>query len=152
MAVAAAVAGLALAAGTGALPTPLTTTGGRAPAVADRPGTGPAAGLGGNRGPVTDGSTASASASWVYGRCVAYVAQERTQPRQARDNPAFAELIRLAGGGKRVGEYCARVLGLPVSTRGKGGRGAREDGRPSPPADGADSPKRTPAGPTRGPR
>lgn len=68
----------------------------------------------------------------MTGLCRAYMASVRTAPGKALDNPAFASLIRAAGGKDKVAGYCASV---PESKPGKRNRGRppAPQKRPKPP-------------------
>ena len=97
--------GVALAATTGALPSPFDHTPAGAPTSAHataKPTAGPA------------GANATPSPSLI-GLCQAYLAGAGADHGKALDNPAFTALITAAGGRDKVDAYCAS---LPTSAAG----------------------------------
>ena len=103
--------GVALAAGTGALPNPLF-----APPATHVPATHVPA----THAPATPGTTpshpdgrsgptdaADSPSPSLVGLCRAYTAGAATNPAKALKNPAFAKLVDAAGGADNVEEYCA---------------------------------------------
>ncbi|MFI7550397.1 hypothetical protein ACIBQ2_11660 [Micromonospora sediminimaris] len=133
--------GVALAAGTGALPNPLvdpttrpTTQAPAAPTVTPSLPVGPADRAGASNGPSPS----------LTGLCQAYAAGAATNPGKASENPAFAELVEAAGGAGQVDEYCAAAAsedrahptgapsgaGRPTTHPTPNPRGATPTGRP----------------------
>jgi hypothetical protein len=106
-----AVGGVALAAGTGALPGQQRAD--RSPAGTpgeSRPAGTPSRSSGGTVGPVPSPSPSASLA----GLCRAYERSDRNNERdKALDNPAFAMLITAAGGENKVSGYCATLLTTP---------------------------------------
>ena len=119
IAVAFATTGVALAAGTGVLPTPFTadpptaapdltasgpggTSAGNAPTTTDAPG-GP--------GSITTGPPTTTPDPSLVGQCRAYRAQAKLDPEAAQNNPAYARLVAAAGGRDKVDGYCDQLLG-----------------------------------------
>ncbi|HEX6872988.1 MAG TPA: hypothetical protein VF163_17970 [Micromonosporaceae bacterium] len=101
-----AAGGMALAAGTVALPqlhgSPTVDNTGW-PGVTDgRPGTGAPTGLS-STNPNAGSTPASPS---LDGLCVAHLAEAAVDPERARDNPAFAALAAAAGGPDKVTDFC----------------------------------------------
>ncbi|MGE5290745.1 MAG: hypothetical protein ACM3ML_26850 [Micromonosporaceae bacterium] len=119
-----AAGGVALAAGTGHLPTHL------GPAT-------PAAHTSSASTPSPShhrGSTATPSAS-LYGLCHAYTAGAGANPGKALQNPAFAGLIAAAGGKDNVQAFCAGVLkagpGHSANAHQRGTPSSHPKGKPS---------------------
>lgn len=105
---AAATGGLALAASTGVLPTPLHPAPPAATTVTDRPTT-PA------RSSTNPG--ASAAASGLLGLCHAYDAKVGAERGHALETPAFGDLVVAAGGKANVESYCANLFAAEAAAR-----------------------------------
>jgi hypothetical protein len=114
--------GVALAAGTGVLPTPFT---GDPPTAApsltaNRPGGDPAGTDVRTTGaPVGPGATTGAVPSTtpdaeIAGQCRAYRAQAKVDPVKAKEGPVFARLAVAAGGPDNVDAYCDQILRDPT--------------------------------------
>ncbi|MGE5828961.1 MAG: hypothetical protein ACM30G_11470 [Micromonosporaceae bacterium] len=102
-----AAGGLALAASTGVLPTPLHPGTAAAPTVNHRPTT-PA------RASTHPG--ASAAASGLLGLCQAYDHHVGPERGRALDTPAFGDLVVAAGGKANVDDFCAGLLASEDAT------------------------------------
>jgi hypothetical protein len=131
VALALAAGGVAVAAGTGVLPSPL-TIGAAVPiwtpqsaAVAS------AAGQGSGVGSAAGGASPSAS---LHGLCTAFLAQVGAAPGKATQDPAYAELIAAAGDVGSVTSYCHRLLNGPsgAATPEHGKSDEHPTGPPSP--------------------
>lgn len=118
---AAATGGLALAATTGALPTP---SGHTHPAVTPSSGGHDGAGGPGAQASGLDVGAGSSSAAAhasatpspsLVGLCRAYQAGATSNPGQAAHNPAFTALTTAAGGADGVDAYCIALIGAPSS-------------------------------------
>jgi len=108
LAAAFAVAGVAVAASTGVLPTPLRDPAPNKPAdwwashatvatsVPDASRTGPGV------APTTS----------LRGLCTAFLAQSTSHPDEARNNPNFAKIALVAGGEEKVQPFCETLLGV----------------------------------------
>jgi hypothetical protein len=118
IAVALATTGVALAAGTGVLPTPFKAD---PPTAAPdltssrpggNPGTGPTTtGALGGPGAITTGPAPSTTPDpALVGQCRAYRAQAKSDPEKVLDKPAFARLVAVAGGRDKVEAYCDQLL------------------------------------------
>ena len=86
----------------------------------------------------------------ALGLCRAYVAGTGAAPGQALDNPAFAALIKAAGGRDRVPRYCAKLLAPQPDkskTKARSTAGSTPAGSPSGKA-GQPSPQPTPGAAT----
>ncbi len=105
--------GVALAAGTGALPTPWSDTPADPPATsrANVPSTPPSATPAGR--PSDAGKPAGAPSPSMTGLCNAYTAEVAKDPGKALDSPAFEALITAAGGADEVPAYCADLTKAP---------------------------------------
>jgi hypothetical protein len=105
-----AIGGVALAAGTGALPNlPHVGPASHGPSVHPT-GTPPG----------SDRSHPRSSPSpALVGPCHAWLASVADNPGKAPDNPAFGALITAAGGRERVQQYCVELLATPSPDRGK---------------------------------
>lgn len=118
---AAATGGLALAATTGALPTP---SGHTHPAVTPSSGGHDGAGGPGAHASGLDVGAGSSSAAVhasatpspsLVGLCRAYQAGATRNPGHAAHNPAFTALATAAGGTDGIGAYCTALIGAPSS-------------------------------------
>lgn len=153
--------GVALAAGTGALPTPWSDTPATPPATSraatpDAPPSTTPTGKPSDAGkPADAGATPDPS---VTGLCTAYTAQVGDDPGKALESPAFEALVTAAGGKDKVPAYCDTLAGehgkpsdLPTPT--DPGNGKAPTTRPTPPGTPPTSPDRpvppsTPVHPT----
>jgi hypothetical protein len=129
LALALAAGGVALAAGTGALPSPL-TIGAAAPTRTPQSTAHVAASGSGQDsriGPAVGKASPSAS---LPGLCTALLAEVATAPGMATQNPAYAELIVAAGAGANITAYCQSLLNGPSGTATSHGR---SDGHPTGP-------------------
>jgi hypothetical protein len=118
----AATGGVALAANSGNLPSPLDddkpTAGPSASASADadqtRDGTGdtvkPTTGAQGQGTGTGDHGAAASPAPSLVGLCRAYTAGAGDNPGKALENPAFTVLVTTAGGRDKVVSYCGALL------------------------------------------
>jgi hypothetical protein len=133
LALALAAGGVAAAAGTGILPSPLRNDGvtpGRTPqssALVSASGTGQDS----SAGPASGGALPSA---YLHGLCTAYLAHVGNAADKATENPAYARLIVAAGGVDNVIEYCQSLLNGPsgTATPGRGKGDGHPTGPPSP--------------------
>jgi hypothetical protein len=115
-------AGVAVAAGTGVLPTPLTDDATPAPFRATTPG-GPWSSRTGTD-PSTSGveepnltPSAGADHTALVGLCRAYQAHGDRDPGSSMDSTSFNRLVTAAGGVDRVAEYCVALLAAePTAT------------------------------------
>ncbi|MEG3632187.1 hypothetical protein [Micromonospora palythoicola] len=143
------VGGVALAAGTGALPNPLvdptTRPATQAPAAPTATPSLPA-------GPADRADVSDSPSPSLTGLCQAYTAGAATNPGKALENPAFAELVEAAGGAGQVDEYCADAASKdrarPTGAPSGAGRPAT---RPTPNPRGATPTSRPGAAPTKRP-
>lgn len=153
--------GVALAAGTGALPTPWSGTPASPPATSRAatpdapPSVTPTGRPSGAGKPADAGATPDPS---VTGLCAAYTAQVGEDPGKALESPAFEALITAAGGEDNVSAYCdtltkenGKPSDLPTPTAP--GNGNAPDTRPTPSGASPTSPDRpvppsTPVHPT----
>lgn len=142
--------GVALAASTGALPTPWSDTPANPPATsrAATPTAPPSADPTGK--PADAGSDATPSPS-TAGLCEAYTAQVGEDPGKALDSPAFKALVDAAGSKDNVPAYCdtltkehGKPTDLPTPTAP--GNGNAPTTRPTPPE--APAPSNRPVTPT----
>ncbi len=118
-----AASGVALAAGTGVIPTPLHRGAAPAPGVASTNQPSPRGG-----GPVaTPGATPSLPQVALIGLCHAYLAHVAAQPGKVWPDPNLATLVAAARPGT-VQEYCTAI----TQSAGPGGSGAHPTGPPSP--------------------
>ncbi len=102
-----AAGGVAVAAGTGAIPNPLSTT----PAVAPSDGHGD-----GSAGtPSHPGRPSAMPSSALVGLCRAYTAGAGSDHGAARKSPAFTALASAAGGADQVDGFCKALLASPAS-------------------------------------
>ncbi len=101
-----AVGGVALAASTGTLPSPLHHSTSTAHPTA-RPTGGPASG---EPSAAAAGAAHASPSPSLVGLCHAYTAGAGHNPGKALDNPAFTALITAAGGKDKVAAYCAKIL------------------------------------------
>jgi hypothetical protein len=120
IAVALATAGVAVAAGTGVLPTPFTDdpptaapelTSSQPRGATDR--TDPIPGGGTSAGPGASSTAPPATTdapSSLVGLCRAYEARKRSDPERALDSPSLRPLIEAAGGRDKVDGYCEELL------------------------------------------
>jgi len=114
-ALALAAGGVAVAAGTGVLPSPLRNDGvtpGRTPqstAFVSASGTGQDSSV----GPAAGGASPSA---YLRGLCTAFLAHDGNAADKATENPAYAKLIVAAGGVGNVTQYCQSLLNGPLGT------------------------------------
>ncbi|MCZ7420725.1 MULTISPECIES: hypothetical protein [unclassified Micromonospora] len=121
--------GVALAAGTGALPDPVvdptTRPATHAPAAPTATPSLPA-------GPADRAGVGDSPSPSLTGLCQAYAAGA-ANPGKASENPAFAELVEAAGGAGQVDEYCADAASKDRArpTGAPGGAG-RPTTRPTP--------------------
>ncbi|GAA1770234.1 hypothetical protein [Luedemannella helvata] len=112
-----AVGGVAIAAGTGVLPTPGgDRPSGPGPGVATSgaaTGTRPAAGAPRTTAALTTAqppaSHAATAAASLAGLCQAYTTVAGKNPEKALENRSFAALVTAAGGADRVDDFCARL-------------------------------------------
>jgi hypothetical protein len=156
IAVALAGTGVALAAGTGVLPTPFTADPPTAAPdhTSSRPGGNPSGdnqptttgALGGPGGVTTGPVPPTTPDPALVGQCRAYRAQVKTNPENALDNPTFARLVDAAGGRDKVDGFCDQVLGDKTA---KPTRSPREPGNATgpPPSSAAAQAAATSAGP-----
>jgi hypothetical protein len=121
IAVALATTGVALAAGTGVLPTPFTAD---PPTTApDLTASRPGGGNPGGNSPTTTGALGGPGAVTTgpapstpphpshFGLCRQYRERAERNPDKALDPPAFVPLIEAAGGRDKVDGYCDQILG-----------------------------------------
>lgn len=133
--------GVALAAGTGALPWSGTPADPPAPSKAATPSTPPpvtATGRPSDAGKPADKPAATPAPS-LDGLCQAYEAQVAENPGKALESPAFEALVEAAGGPDEVPDYCATVTkdhpaGKPsdLPTPAQPGGGNAPSTRPTP--------------------
>lgn len=104
------IGGVALAAGTGALPNlPYVGPASRTPSVHPT-GTPPG----------TDRAHPRSSSPALVGLCHAWLASIADNPGKAADNPAFGALIAAAGGRDQVQPYCTDLLATPTPDKDQG--------------------------------
>lgn len=148
--------GVALAAGTGALPTPWSDTPATPPATSraanpDAPPSATPTGRPSDAGkPADAGATPDPS---VTGLCAAYTAQVGENPGKALESPAFEALVTAAGGKDNVPAYCdtlTRSTGKPsdLPTPTEPGNGKAPATRPSPTSPDRPASPSTPVHPT----
>lgn len=115
IALALAAGGVAVAAGTGVLPSPL-RIGAAPPIRTPQPAavvSASATGRGSGGGSAAGGASPSAS---LYGLCTAFLAQIGATPEKATQDPTYPELIAAAGDVGNVTSYCHRLLNGPSGT------------------------------------
>ncbi len=114
-ALALAAGGVAVAAGTGVLPSPLRNDGvtpgrtSQSTAFVSASGTGQDTSV----GPAAGGASPSA---YLRGLCTAFLAHDGNAADKATENPAYAKLIVAAGGVGNVTQYCQSLLNGPSGT------------------------------------
>lgn len=119
--------GVALAAGTGVMPNPLS------PSPASHATATPTA-----ASAHTGGHGAAHPSPSLVGLCRAYAAEATNNPGKAADSPAFAALVTAARGAENVEEYCKTVTRVsPGATPGSPGSAGRPADLPAPPVTGA---------------
>lgn len=136
------VGGVALAASTGVVPTPLGSTPTTPPA-----SHAPAAPTTTPSHPAAGGSSHAAPSPSLRGLCKAY-AKVAANPGKTLSNPAFTALINAAGGAKHVNAYCAT---LTPNSAASSHPGADRTGHPTrvPHAPAADAPTSHPDSPAK---
>jgi hypothetical protein len=148
IAVALATTGVALAAGTGVLPTPFKADPPTAAPdrTSSRPGgnpgdTGPTTtGALGGPGAITTGPAPSTTLDpTLVGLCRAYRAQAKSDPEKVLDKPTFERLVAAAGGRDKVEAYCDQLLGDKTAKPTRPPRGPGHATGPPPSPDAAQS-------------
>ena len=117
--------GIALAAGTGALPVELPDTA-KTPSVVSEA---PAQPAGAPEDAGKGGDPAGEPSPSMVGLCQAYLAEVGNAPGRALESPAFTALVDAAGGADSVGGFCQEQI-----ARAKDGNGGPPSGVPAPPA------------------
>jgi hypothetical protein len=149
IAAALATTGVALAAGTGVLPTPFTADPPTAAPdlTSSRPGGDPAGNaptttgaLGGPAATATGPAPTATPDPSMAGQCRAYRAQARSDPEGALDSPTFERLVIAAGGRDKVDAYCDQVLGDKTAKPSRPPHGSAQATGPPPTSAAAGAP------------
>jgi hypothetical protein len=127
-----AIGGVALAAGTGIVPTPFSgppaPAGPSESATSADPSVSVQASTGGSASPSVE-PTPSAAAN-LLGHCRAYLAKPLAERGRSLETREFADLVTTAGGADRVDAFCAGVV--QAAEAGKPSKSAHPTGPPSP--------------------
>jgi hypothetical protein len=141
--------GVALAAGTGVLPNPL-TIGAAAPSRRPDPTSSVSRAWTGSDSTVAPSAVGHSPSASIHGLCKAHLARVGNASGKATQNPASAELIVAAGGAGNVTAYCQSLLNGPSATitPQPGKAASHPTGPPSPHPTGPESKSK----PNQGPR
>jgi hypothetical protein len=137
--------GVALAAGTGVLPNPL-TIGAAPPSRTPDPTSSVSSAWTGRDSTVAPSAVGHSSSTSIHGLCKAHLARVGNASGKATQNPASAELIVAAGGAANVTAYCQSLLNgaSATVTPAPGKPAGHPTGPPSPHPSGPD-PKSKPS-------